>query len=199
MVKTKIKVLGADSKFRTITLGGLKPQRFQMLVLGNAAAVRMKERVSKGRGSSDAPMPALKPNYRKAKWRAGLTAFRDLWSYGVAVRAKGVKSRSIGNDHMLDALRCTYADDRIARIDVSTQSGRIKARANEERAPWFGLSPKDQQALGTEFRKIFGPGAQLGVGGGVTNGYAPKWMDPLGQASAGSFVRRGRSLFKMVG
>ncbi len=199
MVKTKIKVLGADNKFRSVTLAGLKPQRFQMLVLGNAAAVLMKERVSKGRGSSDARMPALKPTYRKAKWRAGLTAYRDLWSFGVGARAKGVKARSTGNEHMLDALRCTYADDRIARIDVSTQSGRIKARANEERAPWFGLSPKDQQALGAEFRKIFGPGAQLGVGGSVTNGYAPKWMDPLGQASAGSFVRRGRSLFKMVG
>jgi hypothetical protein len=82
---------------------------------------------------------------------------------------------------------------------VSTQSGRIKARANEQLAPWFGLSPKDQEALGTEFRKIFGPDMMLRAGGGITNGYAPQWMDPLKQAPAGSFTRRSGSVFKMVG
>jgi hypothetical protein len=91
VIKTKIKVLGADSKFRTVVLGGLNPKRYQMLVLGNAAAVLMKERVSKGRGSSDAPMPPLKPNYRKQKWRSGLTAYRDLWGPGMAATAKYVR------------------------------------------------------------------------------------------------------------
>lgn len=166
MIKQKIQVRGDDGKFRRVTLGGLDPKRYQMLALGNYAANLMKDRVMRGKGSDDARMPELKPAYRGRKSRGGGAPFRNLFGPGI----KG---------HMLDALRCTYADDRIARVDISTQMGRVKARANEQRAPWFGLSPADQLKLSDEFRKIFGFSSAVAVGRQMAGAPTP-WMNPRG-------------------
>ena len=186
MIKQKIQVRGDDGKFRRVTLGGLDPKRYQMLVLGNYAAELMKDRVYRGKGSDDTRMPALKKSYLGRKRRGGGNPWRDLWGPGIG-------------GHMLDALRCTYADDRIARVDISTRLGRVKGRANEQRAPWFGLSPDDQLKLAEQFKKIFGSTQKRSAG--VITGTAaapPIWMDPRNERTRGSMVRRGIRLFKNV-
>lgn len=179
MIKTKIQVRGDDGKFRRVTLGGLDPKRYQMLALGNYAAALMKSRVTSGRGIDDSRMKPLRGSYLGAKVRYGLKPFRDLVGPGI----KG---------HMLDALRCRYADDKIAIVDITTQHGREAGRANERRDPWWGLSPADLELIAVEFRKIFGMDG-FGIStstsrkGGSTP--VPLWMDPLGIGANAGYVK----------
>ena len=109
--------------------------------------------------------------------------------------------------HMLDALRVTSASPTQARIDITTQDARIKARANEQRAPWFGFSGRDVRNLLEASRKIWGSNVAAFTAGfrGVgraANSQVPVWMDPLGVGArasqptiAGQMADRIQTLF----
>ena len=82
-----------------------------------------------------------------ADWKAahGLQPIRDLYGAG-----KG--------GHMLDDIRINYLDDRQASIAITSRVSRDKARANEQRAPWWGWSPDSVRKLTAAAAEIFQTG-----------------------------------------
>lgn len=160
LITTRIKV--GKSK---VTLGGFGPRKYQMYAWGKFAVETIKERVAEGKGSDDAPMPPLKGGY--GRWKA-------------KVGKGGRNLRLTGG--MLDNFTVRYADERMVRADITSRLGRIKARANERRSPWFGFSRNDEKKIFTEATRIFGPNLRnIGVNLRA-NGLArrPIWLDPLG-------------------
>jgi hypothetical protein len=118
-------------------------------------------------GTQDTGYPAFKR-------KLGLKPVRDLRGPGgqVATRSDttgrkwylrsgslGARTRVTGlsgeRGHMLDDIRVNYVDDKRVTIDISTRASRIKARANEERAPWWGWSPSDMRKLMSRAAEIF--------------------------------------------
>lgn len=140
------------ARFR-IGAGGWNPGTQAMYGLGQFGIKLIKNRVSKSIGSDDNPMPALKTRlrrdgserrgYKQIKQRAGLNPFRDL---------TGLNK----NDHMLQNLSVRFANEDSVRMDFTKRSARMKARANEKLAPWFGWSVQDLIKLKAESRSIFG-------------------------------------------
>lgn len=125
-----------------------------------------KAQCASGLGSDGTPMPPLKnqsgkviflqrnnghaqfgltPGYASQKARLGLVPMRDLYGPGK-------------DGHMLDGIRVTYIDDKQCIISISTTSARTKARANEQRAPWWGWSPASVELLTAKAAEIFGTG-----------------------------------------
>jgi hypothetical protein len=143
--------------------------------LGDFAIKTIRERVARGLGSSDQPMPPLTKRYAIQKSKLRLGNKRNLMGTGEQ------------GGHMLDALRVTYVDQRSCKIDITTRDARMKARANEQRSPWIGFSPSDRAKILSEFKRLFGTVAIdagkflasfRGLGGA-------KWMDPLGLRNSG--------------
>lgn len=112
-------------------------------------------------GSSDSGYPAFKR-------RLGLKPIRDLYGPGglvVSYRTgnkrytrsgtKASRAAHGGRGHMLDDIRVTYVDEASCKIDISNSASRVKARANEKRAPWIGFSPNDRKTIMAEFRRLF--------------------------------------------
>lgn len=171
MIITRVRYQG-----RLVRLGGLGPQKYQMFRIGQAAVDAMKKRVAQGIGSDDAKMPPLKRGYAIAKTKRGLRNIRDLRSFGVG-----------GN--MLDYLRVTYADQRQVKIDITGAKARVKARQNEQRAAWFGLSGTDARTVVEAAEAILQENiSQVRAQVAGLRGMTPIWMDPLGYRSA-----RGRA------
>jgi hypothetical protein len=123
-----------------------------------------REQARAGIGSDGSPMPPLKDSARAAfsarvdgkarftrvtyagrKVAKGLTPNRDLFGFGIG-------------GHMTDDIRINYLDDRRAKIDISRQKSRDKARGNERRAPWWGLGPEREQKLRQFMLGVFGSG-----------------------------------------
>lgn len=200
MVGVRVKLTDGLERFgksgSRVKLSGFGPRKYQMLKLGQAAVEIINRRLDAGVGSDDAPMKPLSKSYKKFKERIGLRGVRDLTGSGQAMasrtilNARGVKVKKWarvsgrGSMHMLSDLRVTAADDRSCRIDISTQLSRIKARVNEQRAPWFGLSGRDVTALTKVAYQIFGgniEGIKLAFSGVARpmNEQMPIWMDPL--------------------
>jgi len=96
-----------------------------------------------GIGLDDAPMKPLKPSYAKWKQKVGLGNERNL----VGMGNKG--------GHLLEQPRVTYADDNNVKIDITTRSGRDKARGNQKRATWWGFSPSDTRKIVERARQLF--------------------------------------------
>jgi hypothetical protein len=157
---------------KRIRLGGFGPKKYQMLQFGQLGVRLIKERVAANRGNNDQSMTPLVRRYASWKRRKGLNPWRDLTGPGVG-------------GHMLDDMRVTYADPTICKIDITRRLSRIKARANQQHAAWYGWSPKDQRALTAAGGSIFqsavsemlaglrGQGRQIFSSGAI-------WMDPLG-------------------
>jgi hypothetical protein len=117
-------------------------------------------------GSWDTGYPAFKR-------RLGLKPVRDLYGPGGVVKGEtpsgkkryrksgteASRAAAGGKGHMLDDVRVTYVDDRQARIDISNSASRTKARANETRAPWWGLSPASVRKLTELAAQLF----QMGI------------------------------------
>jgi hypothetical protein len=99
--------------------------------LGQFALDTLKRRVSQGLGSNDAPMPALRPRYKALKVRRTGRSIRDL--------------RFTGN--MLENLSVRPSDTGEIVIAFTTESARVKAFQNQQRAPWFGFSPADMRKI----------------------------------------------------
>ena len=158
----------------------------QMLQLGNYGVSLIRDRVSRGIGSNDQTMPPLKqskarrysisqkklveygdllPRYAKYKQRVGAKPIRDLKLTG----------EMLGNI----AVRSVSANQ--ARIDISSNIQRIKARRNERRSPWWGWSPKDLAKLAFAARETFRTNLSFSVGSGRSNaafGSSSIWMRP---------------------
>jgi hypothetical protein len=71
-------------------------------------------------------------------------------------RQANIRFRSAGGGaHMLDNFTVRYADELSVRMDISAQWARDRARANEQRAPWFGFSPNDIRAIAGLAQQMF--------------------------------------------
>lgn len=183
MIVTKVKFDARSQQFvRTVKDGQLKYRLFgsltdamPMVVLGKAAIDSIKSRVSKGVGSNDYPMPPLRRNTSAVVGKGKVVKFRK--SYPDYKAAKGFKPirdlYGIGNQggHMLDNISLRSVSQSEARIDITSAKQRVKAAANERRAPWWGLSPKDMAFLVQVANKLFKQGvAQVG---GIFRGQRP--------------------------
>ena len=191
------------------------PRAWQMAELGQAGVDSIRARVAQGVGSNDSAMPALKAT-RRARWstkqqrwveygqaksyyaekkqQAGLNPIRDLYGMGVGWTGRSLKRGRVrsGSSHMLDAMRVTSVSPQQARIDITTRDARMKARANEQRAPWFGFSGRDVRNLHAASQKIWGQNVgefRVRMAGG---GSSPVWMDPLGISSRQGTVANPR-------
>jgi hypothetical protein len=154
-----------------ITLSGFGPQKYQMYSWGKFAIEKVKERVSAGIGSDDAPLKPLSPGYAKRKQRIGKGSKRDMTFTGA----------------MLKNLQIRAADPSKVRADITSRLARIKARTNERRTPFFGFSRADEKKIFTEATRIFGPnmrniGVKLRADGSL--GRKPIWLDPAGIRAA---------------
>ena len=139
-------------RFR-IGSAGWSPGTQAMYGLGKYGIQLIKNRVAKGIGSDDNPMPPLKVRlrkdgserrgYKQFKTRLGLKPYRDL-------------TGPHRNDHMLANLTVRYASEDSVRMDFTKTSARQKARSNERLAPWFGWSLRDLVSLKGRAAGIFG-------------------------------------------
>lgn len=144
-IKVKTKAQGK------VTLKGFGPNKYAWFKIGRAAVEILKKRLDKGEGSDGQPMPPLsvktsavrgedgqflrqRRGYADAKARRGLKPIRDLIGRGVG-------------GHLRDGIRVTVATDHSVTIAITSRIARIKAMANERRAPWFGFSPDDAQQI----------------------------------------------------
>lgn len=112
-------------------------------------------------GTTDRGYPAFKR-------KLGLKPIRDLTGPGglvVSIDSGGNKRyrRSArhmqGRGHMLDDIRVNYLDDKRATIAITNSASRVKARANEQRAPWWGWSPASYRKMIDRAASIFQTGA----------------------------------------
>ncbi|MEN6535355.1 MAG: hypothetical protein ABFD89_16950 [Bryobacteraceae bacterium] len=115
----------------------------QLRELGEYGLGLILERTTKGIGSDDAPMKPLTEKYGRWKRKIGLGGERNLRGPGK------------GGHHLMDDPRITHFDDRRVEFGISTRQGRIKARANEDRSPWWGWSPSDMKKMVAKFQEIF--------------------------------------------
>lgn len=151
MIVTKIKVDG-----RRVKLGGYGFRKYQMFQLGRFAEKTIEERVARGVGSNDSPMPALNKD-RKRKLKSGEIRVYSGFGYQFRkVKRGGNPLRDLRlTGQMLQDFGVKYADADKVRLDVTTRRGRIKARANERRAAWYGFSRFDEEAIKREAMRIF--------------------------------------------
>jgi hypothetical protein len=142
-----------------------------------------------GLGSDGTPMPALKGSgsavfvgrlngkavferraYPQQKAAKGLKPIRDLYGPGIG-------------GHMLDDVRVNYLDDKQATFAITTRQGRIKALANEKRAPWWGWSPASVSLMTARAAEIFGTGMA-------------EYLMAMGLISANAVANAGRRLLR---
>lgn len=144
--------------------GGISFAAVQMKQLGDFAIETVKGRVAKGVGSDDAAMPALSTKrapvflggkfvgaggYAGAKVAGGGQPIRNL--YGLGAKGSGPWAKG----HMLDNLSVRKVSDTQVQIGFSTDWARGKARANEQRAPWFQFSGGDAAKIYAFSRTLF--------------------------------------------
>lgn len=146
MISTRVKFQGSKVK-----LVGDGPDKYTWFALGQFAIKTIRDRVARGIGSDDAPMPALsgqasaitrdgkfvrrQAGYRDRKQRFGGRPIRDLYGKGDQ------------GGHMLDNLKVREATPTSVRMDITSRLARVKARANEKRSPWFGFSARDRRIV----------------------------------------------------
>jgi hypothetical protein len=100
------------------------------------------------------------------------------WNY-FTVQAN-IRFRSEGGGaHMLDNFTVRSATETSVRLDISAQWARDRARANEQRAPWFGFSPKDIRSVMLAAQQIFHANV-TSLAAQLRGEKAGFWMDPLG-------------------
>jgi hypothetical protein len=207
LLTTRISFNG--SKIRLIGFG---IQRYQMALLGQIALDSIKVRVAKGIGSDDVPMKPLVERYQRWKQKIGLAPIRDLHGPGktsymgrvyegrkrfeAAAAVRGPNGRLYstvktfigfrsagGGAHMLDNLTVRSASESSVRMDITAQWARDRARANEQRAPWFGFSPNDVRTIALAAQQMFKAQVTdlaVRLKGGTG---APIWMNPFGADS----------------
>jgi hypothetical protein len=104
----------------------------------------------------------------------------SVQTYALATFGEVVAISVGGGAHMLDNFTVRYADELVVRMDITAQWARDRARGNEMRAPWFGMSPNDVRAIVLFAQSLFHANVtDLAVRLKVQTGPAV-WMSPLG-------------------
>lgn len=94
-----------------------------------------KKRAAQTLGLNDSPMPSLSEPYRQRKQRQGRRPVRDLRLSGQLLKdLHAGPARKKGKGW-------------VATISFRTARSTQIAVYNQARSPWFGVSPKDKQAL----------------------------------------------------
>jgi hypothetical protein len=158
-----VRTVKLDTGRKVRFFGEIDTNAQQMLALGNFSISVMVGRVQRGIGSDDAPMKALKRGYAIQKTKKGLGNRRNLTYTGDMLRNISVRSVSA----------------RQVRIDITSTKQRQKARANEQKSPWWGWSARDMAQITKAIEQLFGVNiANIGVGFGGGRKARPIWMDP---------------------
>lgn len=150
-----------------------------MRELGEYAMQLQLEQAAAGLGSDGQPMPPLhsygptrgrfvRRGYPQQKLNFGGRPIRDLRGPGIG-------------GHMLDQIRINFLDDHKVSYSITTVQGRIKAKANQQRAPWWGLSPANIERLAKRTRAVYSRVV-------LQNGIVPNASSGIGQG--GRFPRR---------
>ncbi len=166
-------------------------RQLQMLQLGNYGVQVILDRVAKGIGSDDAPMPPLQQQTRSTRWsksRNGLVS-TGAPGYGPRKAAGGganVRDLNYTGD-MLSNLSVRSVSETQVRMDITKSQERMKARANEIRSPWFGWSPRNVANLIALARRLWGEQlTAVGLGNRQAYGSAQIWMNPFAHHYPGS-------------
>jgi hypothetical protein len=128
-------------------------------------------------------------------WRNGLgpnpKAYNGVWRIDYGSRrayrnqTANIRFRSEGGGaHMLDNFTVRYADELTVRMDITAQWARDRARANEQRSPWFGFSPCDVRAIVAYAQTLFHANVSDFAVRLMGRGGSPVWMDPFGSSDA---------------
>lgn len=161
--------LQTTAKYRPLKPEALMLTAAQMTTLGSLGIGQIRDRAAQGIGSDDAPMKPLNLRYGRRKAAHGLPQTRNLIGTG----------RNGG--HMLDNISIRSVSSGSVRIDITSRTARIKAAANEKKAPWYGWSPNDAAV-------ILGAAQQMARGNirEVTGERGLSvWMDPRRLRSVG--------------
>lgn len=107
--------------------------------LAQTQILSMRRRIARGIGVLDAPMPPYPKGYAAKKAASGRqSSVRDLmWS-----------------GRMLASMVVRVEGTHRARISFSDAKSVEKARKNQRRSPWFGVSPSDRARLIDQARVI---------------------------------------------
>jgi hypothetical protein len=172
------------AKFRIFGEWSLTAQ--QMYQLGLFAIAVMRERVSRGIGSSDAPMKPLS-EHKGRRWSKSRGEWVE-YGRGTGYRFRKVRSGGKGirdltlTGSMLGNISVRSVSERQVRIDITSSRERMKARANEIRSPWWGWSANDLARITLAARQLFrlniGEISVGGRGGAMFGGSAAIWMNP---------------------
>ncbi len=129
------------------------------------------EQLDKGIGSNGAPMPPLKTQGK----RTFVSRSNGVAQFRTQGRARTLYGTGKDGGHMRDDIRINYVDERMAKISITTAKGRIKALANERKAPWWGLSPASVRLFAAMQAQVFG-------------GAVEDYLDRLGLVDAGDYI-----------
>jgi hypothetical protein len=181
--------LGRRVRTSTSVIGGGWVKAEQVKLVAEYGIALQLGQCAAGIGSDGSPMPPLKGGgavvfagrengrvrfahraYAQAKVKLGLQPIRDLRGPGIG-------------GHMLDDVRINYLDDTKASFAITTRLGRIKALANEQRAPWWGWSPASVALLAARAAEVYG----LGLA---------DYLVSVGLAASGGIAQIGRRLLR---
>lgn len=104
--------------------------------MGEAQIANIQIRLTKGIGLDDAPMAPYSPAYAKKRERIGMESqIRTLNFTGSMQRSLSIRSaQKIGSEIVVE-------------VGFANPSDQEKAAYNQQRTPWFGVSPQDEAAL----------------------------------------------------
>lgn len=153
-----------------------------MYLLGQYALSVMKARVLKGIGSDDQPMKPLSTGRSSRVSRSGQVVEFNTTGSGYLRRKQRLGGKPIRDlfltGAMLENFQIRSVSETQVRMDITSSIQRVKARANEDRSPWFGFSVRDMAAIAVAGERILGQ--QIGDVGVGFGGGRPQWLDPLG-------------------
>lgn len=187
-----------DSKNRRVRVGSIQnyAQARKLTELALYAIQLQREQAAQALGSDGAPMKSLKSGYAQWKEKVGLQPKRDLYGLGGLVLSSRAKSKkylrsgnattraeSGGRGHMLDDIRINSVSDTAVTFGITTSASRTKALANEQKAPWYGLSPENTRRMILRMAQAFGSTtADILVAAGLASANAV--------AGAGRFLKK---------
>lgn len=104
--------------------------------LGEAQVANMQIRLTRGLGVDDAPMAPYSKAYAQKRERIGMESrFRTL-------NFTGSMQRSIHIQHVQQ-----QGSEIVVKVGFTNPKDQEKATYNQQRTPWFGVSPQDEATL----------------------------------------------------
>jgi hypothetical protein len=166
MIQTSVKLSGglpglSDKRISLNDDGLLTVGQERMQDLGEFAIKTIRNRVAKAIGSDDSPMPPLKVSNRAGFGFTVHGVKRTLSSYPQWKEAHGLQPirdlTGSGKDgHMLDNLSVRSVSGSSVVMSLTARAARVKALANEKRAPWLSFSDDDTKKIVAYFAQYTG-------------------------------------------